>query len=320
MKRVVIIGGETHLNEITNLQGSALTIVGTCMRAEQINTALPNLAAPNFDSPEAMFAAVKPDIVAVSNENDLKADVIMAALHFGCDIIADKPLCLTMAEQQELETWLADHPRQRLLNLLTLRGNPGWQELHDQIRAGQIGQPAFVHIRMAVKLKRTQRPPWFLDWRRAGGLFLDLLIHGLDQVEWLTGTSVVAMTANMGNLGVPDDPQLRDHAAVYCELSNGGSAVVEGQRLLPETKASDYRAMVAGAGGYADLDMAGPVLRITNAVGADQVVATFPDSVSVVKDWLNGGDWVPQAASLRANRLAVLATQSALEHRRVMGP
>jgi hypothetical protein len=95
--------------------------------------------------------------------------------------------------------------------------------------------------------------------------------------------------------------------------------VVEGQRLLPETKGSDYRAMVAGAVGYADLDMAGPVLRITNMAGADQVVATFPDSVSLVKDWLNGGDRVPQAASLRANRLAVLATQSALEHRRVMG-
>ncbi|MDD5677267.1 MAG: Gfo/Idh/MocA family oxidoreductase [Kiritimatiellae bacterium] len=318
MKRVGIIGGETHLHEITRLQGSALTIVGTCMRAEQIKTALPNLTAPNFNSPEALFAAVKPDIAAVSNENDLKASAIMAALRSGCDIIADKPLCLTMAEQQNLETRMADLPRQRLLNLLTLRGDPGWQELHDRIRDGQVGQPAFVHIRMAVKLKRARRPPWFLDWRRSGGLFLDLLIHGLDQVEWLTGTSVVAMTANMGNLGVPDDPQLRDHAAVYCELSNGGSAVVEGQRLLPETKGSDYRAMVAGTGGYIDLGMAGPVLRITNATGADQVVATFPDPVSVVKDWLNGGDRVPQAASLRANRLAVLATLSAEHHQRTI--
>ena len=38
-----------------------------------------------------------------------------------------------------------------------------------------------------MQLKREERPPWFLDCRRSGGLFLDLLIHGIDQVEWGAG-------------------------------------------------------------------------------------------------------------------------------------
>ncbi|MFH1477117.1 MAG: Gfo/Idh/MocA family oxidoreductase [Verrucomicrobiota bacterium] len=319
MKRVVIIGGETHLGEITRLAGHALDIVGTCINATMRDKILPDNSAPNFNSMSAMFEAVQPEIAAIANENDLKFTAIMESLKVGCDVIVDKPLCLTLDEQGQLENYLAAHSERRLLNLLTLRGNPPWMALREQAAAGAVGHPAFIHIRMAVQLKRVQRPPWFLDVRRSGGMFLDLLIHGLDQVEWLTSARITALTANMGNLSDPADPHLRDHAAVYCELNNGASAIVEGQRLLPETKGSDYRALVAGAGGYADLDMAGAALRITNTAGADQVVAPFPDPVSVVKDWLNGGERVPQSASLRANRLALLATQSAMEHRRIIG-
>jgi len=72
-------------------------------------------------------------------------------------------------------------------------------------------------------------------------------------VEWLTGRRIVAFTANMGNLGFPEEKHLRDHAAVYCELDDESSALVEGQRMLPDTKGSDYRVHISGTKGYADL-------------------------------------------------------------------
>jgi predicted dehydrogenase len=166
---------------------------------------------------------------------------------------------------------------------------------------------------MAVQLKRAQRPPWFLDVRRSGGLFLDLLIHGIDQVEWCAGRRIVALTAVTGNLGSPGDVHLRDHASVFCELEGGASAVVEGQRMLPDTKGSDYRMTLAGTEGYIDLVMGGNV-TLTNRNGAEKVLTDLPEAASVVADWLEGGNLVPQAASLRANRLSILATHSA-EHR-----
>jgi len=230
------------------------------------------------------------------------------------------PLRPTMEEQREIEGFLSAHPERRLLNLLTLRGDSGWVELRDRVSRGEIGVPAFVHVRMAVQLRADTRPAWFLDVSRSGGLFLDLLIHGLDQVEYLTGSHVTALTANMGNLGKPAQTSLRDHAAVYCELDNGGGAVVEGQRMLPATKGSDYRVTVAGTKGYADLVMSPRSLLVTNEDGADMAVQDFPDGMSVVADWLAGGDLVSQQASLRANLLAVLATESALTRTRVEVP
>ena len=258
------------------------------------------------------------DIVAVANENDLRAAVVMRALEHGCDVIADKPLSITLEEHDEIARFLDTHPERRILNLLTLRGTPQWRAVANLVRENAIGAPAFCHVRMAVRLKRAQRPPWFLDVRRSGGLYLDLLIHGLDVVEWTTGCSVVAVTASTGNLGFPDEAQLRDCASVYCELSNGGTAVVEGQRMLPDSKGSDYRITVAGTAGYVDMDHASKKIRVTDVDGAEREVEQLPQPVSVVEDWLNGGSVVSQAASLRANYLALMATLSAERHERIV--
>ncbi|MDP6380279.1 MAG: Gfo/Idh/MocA family oxidoreductase [Phycisphaerae bacterium] len=311
MKSVAIIGGETHLGEVTQLRGEALDIVATSMKDEDRKKALGDVDVPNFADPREMLGKTQPDIAAIANENDLKFGAVMSALEAGCDVIVDKPLCITMEEQRRIEDFLAEHPDRRLINLLTLRGESTWAGLRDTVAGEAIGKVAFVHVRMAVQLKRAERPSWFLDVRRCGGVFLDLLIHGIDQVEWLTGDRVTAMTANTGNLGEPDDAQLRDHAAVYCELAGGGSAVVEGQRMLPGTKAADYRVMMVGTEGLADMDWWPPGLRITNGDGADVEIDDLPEKASVVKDWLAGGGLVPQEASLRANRLAIFATESA---------
>jgi len=192
MYRVGIIGGETHIGEVTALAGSRLQIVAAAVRDDQADWASQTFGCPVVSDYRRLLDEFDPDILSVANENDLRAEVILAALEAGQDVICDKPLCLSMDDQEAIEHALAENPDRRVLNLLTLRGQPRWMALRDVVRSGRIGAPAFVHVRMAVRLKREQRPPWFLDYRRSGGLFLDLLIHGLDQVEWLTGRRIVA--------------------------------------------------------------------------------------------------------------------------------
>jgi predicted dehydrogenase len=243
--------------------------------------------------------------------------VVQEALKRGIDVVVDKPIAIRMEEQDAIEGLLAAHPDRRLLNLLTLRGQPSWRGLKDTVAAGEVGVPAFCHVRMAVQLKREQRPPWFLDCRRSGGVFLDLLIHGIDMVEWCMGRKIIAVTATTGNMGYPADAWLRDHATVFCELEGGASAVVEGQRMLPGTKGSDYRMTLVGTEGYADLVMGGAV-TVTNPRSAEKALTELPEATSVVADWLDGGDLIPQAASLRANRLAIYATLSAERHERLI--
>lgn len=317
MKRVVIIGGETHIGEITKLSGTELEITGVLVRQDQREKAAEDFKAPLYANEDELYAQARPHIAAVANENDAKAATVLRALEEGCDVVVDKPLAITSQEQEDIEAFLDAHPERRVLMLLTLRGAPLWAGMREIVQSQAVGSPAFTHVRMAVRLKRAERPPWFLDVRRAGGLYLDLLIHGIDQVEWVTGARIVAMTATTGNLGDPADEHLRDHAAVFCELDNGGSALIEGQRMLPDTMGSDYRMLVAGTRGYADLSMAGNTLTATTPDGAEVEVADLPEPRSVVADWLANGDLVDQAASLRANRLSILATRSAEQGKRL---
>lgn len=317
MLRVGIVGGETHIAEVTALGGELLQIVGAAVRPDQREWAAETFGCPVVADYRELLNDFNCDIISIANENDLRAETVLAALNAGMDVICDKPLALTLEQQRAIEAALTAAPARRVLNLLTLRGAPVWRALHDVCHSGRIGTPSFTHVRMAVRLKREARPPWFLDVRRSGGLFLDLLIHGLDQIEWVTGRRIVAMTATTGNLGYPEDAFLRDHAAVFCELDDGSSALCEGQRMLPDSKASDYRVMVAGTGGYADLSMSDSTLTVTDPAAADVELTELPEAVSVVRDWLAGGDLIPQAASLRANYLAVMATLSAENHQRV---
>lgn len=317
MIRVVVIGGETHIGEITALRGKRLEIVGAAVREDQLDRARREFGGFITTDVVHLLDSCEADVAAIANENDRKAEAVLMALSSGLDVIVDKPIAIQMPEQDAIEEFLAVHPERRLLNLLTLRGQPAWRRVHDAVAAGEIGEVAFCHVRMAVQLRPETRPSWFLDCRRSGGLFLDLLIHGLDVVEWCTGQRIVALTAATGNLSNPAQEWLRDHAAVFCELENGASALVEGQRMLPPTKASDYRMTLAGTEGYVDL-VAGGEVRLTNPQGAEQVLSDFPPAQSVVADWLDHGDLVPQEASLRANRLALLATQAAEEHVRLL--
>ncbi len=317
MKKIAIIGGETHIGEVTNLKGKLLDIAAACVRPDQAQWAEKTFQCPVVTDLAELLRRDDIDMVSVANENDLKGPTLLAALKKGWDVIVDKPLALTADEQNEIESILQRRKERRLLMLLTLRGNPVWSALHDLVHSGKIGTPAFTHLRMAVRLKRSERPKWFLDVRRSGGLFLDLLIHGLDYVEWLTGRHITAVTATMGNLGNTDDANLRDHAAVFCEFDDGSCAAVEGQRMLPDTKGSDYRVTIAGTKGFADLSLEDNKLVFTNSEGAGQELTPLPPAVSVVEDWLTGGNLVDQASSLRANRLAIAATQSALERRRI---
>ena len=159
MKSVAIIGGETHIWEITALVGTSLEIVGVVVREDQQEQATAQFKASLFPDESGLYAKVKPDMVAIANENDRKAAVVLRALQEGCDVVVDKPLAITMPEQEEIEGHLDEHPERRLLMLLTLRGHPLWAGMREQVHSGEIGSPAFCHVRMAVRLKREERPP-----------------------------------------------------------------------------------------------------------------------------------------------------------------
>ena len=312
MKDLIIAGGETHIGEVSNFIGSIFNLKGVCVKDYYYKTHFKNFGVQNYKQFEDLLISVKPEVVAVSNENNLKKDIIIKAFTSGAHVIADKPIAITLNEQAELEKMVENNPDNELIMLLTLRGEPVFRKMKEIVMNRKIGDTAFCHVRMSVQMKRDQRPPWFLDYRKSGGMFLDLLIHGLDAIEWVTGCKVTQMTAITGNFGHNDDEYIKDHASVYLKLDNGASAIVEGQRLMPQAEANDYRMLVAGTKGYVELDLMKKLIILSDDLGS-KVPQECGEKVSIVKDWYNGGRLITTADSIRANKLAVMATIAAEE-------
>lgn len=324
MQRIVIVGGETHIGEVTSLRGESLEITGVAVHPEQAEWAEKTFQAPVFHDFRRLLDQAPADIVAVANENDLKAEAVLEALGRGKHVIVDKPMALTLGEMDRIES-LARQAGRSVLMLLTLRGNPWYRRLRDLVRDGAIGEPMQVYGKMAVELKRSQRPPWFLDKDRAGGPILDLAIHTIDQVEWVTGQRLTEVTAYEANISEPEDGQLIDSGAMFFRLSNGGTATIEQNRVMPPGTGSDYRLDVVGTRGQANLRFGKSLSVWTRAgetvLGAGDLGAT----VSVVADWLatlagGGTPLVPDADSYRCNRIACLAKQAADSGTRVALP
>ena len=83
MKRVAIIGGETHIAEVTNLNGKAVEIVGASVREDQVEWAKEQFGCPIVTDYNALLADFSPDVVAIANENNLRAEAILACIEAG---------------------------------------------------------------------------------------------------------------------------------------------------------------------------------------------------------------------------------------------
>ncbi|NPV10109.1 MAG: Gfo/Idh/MocA family oxidoreductase [Anaerolineae bacterium] len=315
MYRVGVVGGETHIGEVIGLRGRLVDIVGVSVKPSQVAWANTEFATEVFTDHRLMFDRVCPDIVAIANENDAKAPIVLEALERGMHVIVDKPMALTLEDVEAIDA-TRRRTGSRILMLLTLRGNPWYRKVKELVDEGRIGAPMQVYGRMAVELKRDQRPEWFLDKRRAGGPILDLSIHHIDQVEWVTGLKLTEVSAYESNITDPEREELIDSGAMLLRLSNGGTAILEHNRVMPPGSGSDYRLSVVGSQGQINLrpnrELSVLIEDGTQELGADDL----GERVSVVEDWLTGLGTdapvlVPDSSSIRANKVACIAKAAA---------
>ena len=98
---------------------------------------------------------------------------------------------------------------------------PALRELRARLLAGELGR--VVHVASA-QLDELPPAPAFRDPRSSGGIVVDMGVHELDQLRWLTGQEIVSVAGTVGTVGwdppVDGDPELVSLAV----LTDGGVA------------------------------------------------------------------------------------------------
>jgi len=136
------------------------------------------------------------DVVSICTPNAFHAEMSIAALDAGVNVLCEKPMALTYADAQAMIA-AARKARKQLTIAFTNRPRPEMQMLRRYSESGKFGE---IYYTKANYWRRSGIPgygSWFTNRDLAGGgAMMDIGVHYLDLALWIMGhPKPVAVTA-----------------------------------------------------------------------------------------------------------------------------
>lgn len=276
---------------------------------------LGGVSAPVYTSHTELLERHKIDVAVVSGIYAQRSEAVLTALAAGAHVFADKPLCTTLEQLDQIGTAFAASDR-RLGLMFTKRFSAATVAAKRLVDEGVLGELALIASTGPHKLTQSNRPAWFFDSALYGGAAGDLPVHDVDLALFFTGATSGTVSAATGNVRSADHPDFDDHVAL---LLRAGSAIatIEANWLSPEAAElhGHYRMRLSGSEGTAEIDWGYETLTVATH---DRPTWTEPldpplRPMQFFFDAIIAGTEpaVTTEESLLATRVALLAQQSA---------
>lgn len=319
MPRIAIIGAahphvDYVLDELTRADRADFVLVGVqdSDRAVAEHHAA-RFGVPAYDRTEDLLAEGV-DIAVIAGVYGARGSDVVAALRAGAHVLADKPLCTTLDELDEIEAVAAEVGRTVNL-LLEKRGYPETLAALDVVRAGELGDIVGVTSSGPHKLNRDQRPAWFFDRAQYGGILADLSVHDLDAALLFAPADEGVVR---GAVSAPLDGAegfTRYGAATLTTPNTVVSAEVSWLTPQASDVHGDYRLRLIGTRGTAEIFWARGRVEVTTEDRATRDL-DLPPGLRPAEEALDAfaagrTPAVGTRDSLAATRLALLAQESA---------
>jgi predicted dehydrogenase/RimJ/RimL family protein N-acetyltransferase len=262
--------------------------------------------------------------VVASPSNNHVADA-RAAIELGLPVLVEKPLALDAARAAELDC-LARERGTMLSVAMNLREHPGVQALAALIAEGAVGDVLRASARCGSWLPGWRSESDYRDSYSArgelgGGVLLDVAVHELDYLLWLTGPacSVSALARHVSGL----ETDVEDVALISMELVSGG---VAGVTVDCFDRSYTRGCRIAGSEGSLEWSWEDQLVTRYNASGAthrravsSDVVPTYRAQLERFLKAVQEGGPAPVPAASAQHVLAVIdaARVSSLDGRRV---
>lgn len=177
------------------------------------------------------------DYILIVTPNHVHFDPAMKAIKAGIPVFCEKPLTVNLKEANELVA-AVKAAKIPFGVAHTYLGHWTTRLSRHIVRSGLLGEIRWVdayYIQgwLATRTEDTgvQQAEWRVDPKRAGGSCCggDIGTHALMQLRYVTGLNVTKVSAHMEVFVA--GRSLDDHFTVYCQLSNGGKALVRASQI-----------------------------------------------------------------------------------------
>ena len=215
------------------------------------------------------------DMVVIGIPNDLHCEVVVAAARAGKHVVIEKPLCLNLAEADEM----IDAARQASIKLMyaeELCFTPKYVRLKQLLDSGALGTPTL--IKQSEKHDGPHAPHFWDVTRSGGGVAMDMGCHAIEFFRWMLDRPAVKSVYAQMNTHVHQDKTIGDdNAVIILEFDTGVVAIAE--ESWTKLGGMDDRAEVHGSKGvaYADL-LHGNSIQTYSRDGYDYAVEKAGDT------------------------------------------
>ncbi|MFE7428362.1 Gfo/Idh/MocA family protein [Streptomyces sp. NPDC057545] len=315
----IVVAGAAHphvdyvLDEVSRSPDLQLIAVADPVRELAEKCAAP-YGARVFTDHRRMFDEVRADVVVTAGVYGDRGRIVVDALDAGCHVLADKPLCTTLDEVDAIAS-AARRSGRHVVLMLEKRYYPETLAALELVQAGTLGKITGVLSSAPHKLNRPQRPGWFFDRARYGGILADLVVHDIDAALCFTGLTTGTVRGNVAGT-VPGTTSFAPYG-VATFTGAGVLVTAEVSWMTPAASAvhGDYRMRLVGTRGTADLLWARRRLVVTTDEDAThdvELAEGFRPAQLPLRALAQGAaPDISTGHSLLATRLALLAQQSA---------
>jgi myo-inositol 2-dehydrogenase/D-chiro-inositol 1-dehydrogenase len=218
--------GKHHASAIRHGHGTKLVAVAV-RSAESQTAARADLAGVDvIGDYQQLLARPDIDVVDIVVPNRLHYTVAKAALAAGKHILLEKPMALSVAECDELNSLAARNGKLIAIGH-ELRLSVLWGRVKQLIDEGKIGRPQYCLIELSRFPYRKGSEGWRYDIEKVGNWILEEPIHFFDLAKWYLSClgDPVSVYAR-ANARDPQRPELQDNFSAIVNYPGGEYAVV----------------------------------------------------------------------------------------------
>ncbi|MDD4772912.1 MAG: Gfo/Idh/MocA family oxidoreductase [Eubacteriales bacterium] len=187
---------------------------------------------PDYD---ALLNDQRVDIVAIGDYFGARGSLAVRALKAGKHVIADKPLCTSLAELEDIER-LSKEKSLSVFAMFSMRYGANASAVRELIGQGKLGEIHSIYYGGQHPLNYGSRPAWYFEEGCHGGTINDIGIHGVDYVAYVTGLRTEAiLSARCWNAFAAQEPDFRDSAQYMLRLDNRAGVIADVSYASPDS-------------------------------------------------------------------------------------
>ena len=236
MKYALIGCGRIAVNHIKAVLNNHLELVAVCdILPEKMEALLAKYDLQN-DASIARYTDYKKllsehpelQLISIATESGLHAEIALACIDAGVNVIIEKPMAMNMADADEIIR-RSEAKHVKVAACHQNRFNVAVQELRHALEAGRFGKLSHgsIHVRWNRDHSYYDQASWRGTWAQDGGCLMNQCIHGIDLLRWMLGDEVEEVYGATRRQ-FHDYLEAEDVGLAVVKFKNGAIGTIEG--------------------------------------------------------------------------------------------